>query len=116
MSENGLTSAQHKMRDAGVAEQAITVFTHYYQSLEAGATGLIPEETIEPLTQIDSLADVEVSEEQAREALSKTVLIRLNGGLGTSMGLDRAKSLLPVRDGKTFLDLLVDQVLAARRR
>ena len=116
MSENGLTSAQHKMRDAGVAEQAITVFTHYYQSLEAGATGLIPEETIEPLTQIDSLADVEVSEEQAREALSKTVLIRLNGGLGTSMGLDRAKSLLPVRDGKTFLDLLVNQVLAARRR
>ena len=116
MSENGLTSAQHKMRDAGVAEQAITVFTHYYQSLEAGATGLIPEETIEPLTQIDSLADVEVGEEEAREALSKTVLIRLNGGLGTSMGLDRAKSLLPVRDGKTFLDLLVDQVLAARRR
>ena len=116
MSENGLTAAQHKMRDAGVAEEAITVFTHYYQSLEAGATGLIPEETIEPLTQIDSLFDVEVSEEEAREALSKTVLIRLNGGLGTSMGLDRAKSLLPVRDGKTFLDLLVDQVTAARRR
>ena len=115
MSENGLTSAQHKMRDAGVAEQAITVFTHYYQSLEAGATGLIPEETIEPLTQIDALADVEVSEEQAREALSKTVLIRLNGGLGTSMGLDRAKSLLPVRDGKTFLDLLVDQVMNSFR-
>ena len=116
MSENGLTAAQHKMRDAGVTEQAITVFTHYYQSLEAGATGLIPEETIEPLTQIDSLSDVEVSEEEAREALSKTVLIRLNGGLGTSMGLDRAKSLLPVRNSKTFLDLLVDQVTAARRR
>ena len=79
MSENGLTAAQHKMRDAGVAEQAITVFTHYYQALEAGATGLIPEETIEPLTQIDSLADVEVSDEAAREALSRTVLIRLNG-------------------------------------
>jgi len=116
MSENGLTAAQHKMRDAGVAEQAITVFTHYYQALEAGATGLIPEETIEPLTQIDSLADVEVSDEAAREALSRTVLIRLNGGLGTSMGLDRAKSLLPVRAGRPFLDLLVDQVTAARRR
>ena len=58
MSENGLTSAQHKMRDAGVAEQAITVFTHYYQSLEAGATGLIPEETIEPLRQVASVDDV----------------------------------------------------------
>ncbi|QPL04488.1 MULTISPECIES: UTP--glucose-1-phosphate uridylyltransferase [Actinomyces] len=114
MSENGLTAAQDKMRAGGVAEQAIGVFTHYYRSLEQGATGLIPEETIEPLTEIDSIEDVEVSEEQAREALSRTVLIKLNGGLGTSMGMDQAKSLLPVRDGKTFLDLLVDQVMAAR--
>src|SRR5690625_7272247 len=31
------------------------------------------------------------------------------------MGMDKAKSLLPVRDGKTFLDIIVEQVLAARR-
>ena len=116
MSENGLTAAQSKMRDAGVAEQAIDVFSHYYKALEDGATGLIPEDTIEPLTEVDSIDDVEISDEQAREALSKTVLIKLNGGLGTSMGMDRAKSLLPVRDGKSFLDLLVDQVMAARKR
>ncbi len=116
MSENGLTAAQGKMRDAGVAEQAIDVFSHYYKALEDGATGLIPEDTIEPLTEVDSIDDVEISDEQAREALSKTVLIKLNGGLGTSMGMDRAKSLLPVRDGKSFLDLLVDQVMAARKR
>ena len=42
-------------------------------------------------------------------------MIKLNGGLGTSMGLDRAKSLLSVRDGKNFLDLQVAQVLHARR-
>ena len=116
MSENGLTTAQRKMRDAGVAEQAITVFTHYYRTLEAGATGLIPEETIEPLTDIDSIDGVEISPEAAREALSRTVIIKLNGGLGTSMGLDRAKTLLPVRNGKTFLDLIVEQIVAARRR
>ncbi|WP_136193104.1 UTP--glucose-1-phosphate uridylyltransferase [Actinomyces procaprae] len=116
MSTTGLAAAQAKMRDAGVAEQAIDVFSHYYQALEEGATGLVPEDTIEPLTQIDSIDDVEVDESAAREALSKTVLIKLNGGLGTSMGMDRAKSLLPVRDGKTFLDLLVDQVMAARAR
>lgn len=116
MSENGLTAAQAKMREAGVAEQAIEVFSHYYRQLEAGATGLIPEDTIEPLTEIDSIDDVEISEDAAREALSKTVLIKLNGGLGTSMGMDKAKSLLPVRDGKSFLDLLVDQVMAARAR
>ncbi|MDY3678984.1 MAG: UTP--glucose-1-phosphate uridylyltransferase, partial [Actinomyces urogenitalis] len=116
MSENGLNAAQKKMRDAGVAQQAIDVFSHYYRELENGATGLIPEDTIEPLTQIDSLGSVSVSPEQARDALSKTVLIKLNGGLGTSMGMDKAKSLLPVRDGKTFLDLIVGQVKAARAK
>lgn len=30
------------MREAGVAAQAIDVFTHYYRELEGGATGLIP--------------------------------------------------------------------------
>ena len=81
-----------------------------------GATGLIPEETIEPLTRIDSIDGASIDEDAAREALDRTALIKLNGGLGTSMGMDRAKSLLPVRDGRTFLDLLVDQVMAARRR
>nr|WP_314927363.1 UTP--glucose-1-phosphate uridylyltransferase [uncultured Actinomyces sp.] len=115
MSENGLTAARHKMRDAGIAEQAIDVFSHYYRALDNGATCLIPEDSIEPLTRIDSIEDVEIDEAGAREALSRTVLIKLNGGLGTSMGMDRTKSLLPVREGKSFLDLLVDQVMAARR-
>ena len=115
MSENGLTAARNKMRDAGIAEQAIDVFSHYYRALDNGATCLIPEDSIEPLTRIDSIEDVEIDEAGAREALSRTVLIKLNGGLGTSMGMDRTKSLLPVREGKSFLDLLVDQVMAARR-
>mgnify|MGYP000955273631 CR=1 FL=1 len=114
MSESGLRAAQAKMRQGEVAQEAIDVFTHYYKELEAGATGLIPEDTIEPLTAIDSIDAVEISEEDAREALSRTVLIKLNGGLGTSMGMSRAKSLLPVRDGKSFLDLLVGQVESAR--
>ena len=48
------------------------------------------------------------------EAFSLTAFVKLNGGLGTSMGLSRAKTLLPVRDGLTFLDLIARQVLAAR--
>ena len=42
MSENGLTAAQHKMRDAGVAEQAITVFTHYYRGPGGRSHGTHP--------------------------------------------------------------------------
>jgi UTP--glucose-1-phosphate uridylyltransferase len=46
--------------------------------------------------------------------MSKVVVVKLNGGLGTSMGLDHAKSLLPIRSGLSFLDLIVRQVLALR--
>ena len=114
MSESGLQAARDKMAAAGVAPQAIEVFSHYYHQLEKGVTGFIAEDSIEPLTSPDLLSDVEVSDEQAGAALAKTVIIKLNGGLGTSMGMDKAKSLLPVRSGKTFLDLIVAQVQAAR--
>lgn len=114
MSEQGLLAAQEKMRAAGVDATAIAVFSHYYRELESGATGLIWEDAITPLVEPQRLADVSVAPEDARAALAKTVLIKLNGGLGTSMGMDRAKSLLPVRAGKTFLDLIVEQVRHAR--
>lgn len=116
MSDEGLRQAQEKMRAAGVDEAAVEVFSHYYRELEGGATGLIREESIAPLLEPPVLTEVDVSPEQARRALDQTVLIKLNGGLGTSMGMDTAKSLLPVRDGMTFLDVIADQVRAARRR
>lgn len=102
------------MREAGVSQAAIDVFSHYYGELEAGATGLILEDTITPLTDPPTLADADVPEDAAREALAKTAIIKLNGGLGTSMGMDKAKSLLPVRDGASFLDLIAGQIQKAR--
>lgn len=114
MAGPGLELARERMRLAGVHAIAIDVFSHYYRQLETGATGLIGEDDIEPLLEPAVLVDVAVGEEAAREALSRTVLIKLNGGLGTSMGMDRAKSLLPVRDGRSFLDLIVEQVRHAR--
>ena len=43
MTTHGLQLAQEKMRRAGVAENAITVFSHYYGKLAEGATGVVPE-------------------------------------------------------------------------
>ncbi|MDO5697206.1 MAG: UTP--glucose-1-phosphate uridylyltransferase [Dermatophilus congolensis] len=114
MSEQGLAKAQEKMRAAGVEPTAITVFSHYYWQLEEGATGLILEADIDPVVDVPHLDDVRVSDAEAAEALGKTVMIRLNGGLGTSMGMDRAKSLLPVRDGKSFLQIIIEQVRHVR--
>lgn len=112
----GLRHAREKMRAAGVSETAINVFTHYYEQLEHGQGGVIREQDIRPLDQISHLDSVDFSPADQAAALARTALVKLNGGLGTSMGMDRAKSLLPVRDGKSFLDLTVEQVLAARQR
>ena len=58
----------------------------------------------------------DVGEDEARAALDRTVVITLNGGLGTSMGLAGPKSLLPVHDDLTFLDITIRQVLALREQ
>ena len=100
---------------AGVDEVAIETFAHYYRLLEHGETGMIRESSIEPVD-MPSLADVEVSDEAAAAAIRKTAVIKLNGGLGTSMGMDRAKSLLCVRRGLSFLDVIARQVLALRKQ
>jgi len=48
-----------------------------------------------------------------QNALSKYVMCKLNGGLGTGMGCAGPKSSIVVRQGKTFLDLIVEQLVEA---
>ncbi|MDN4159902.1 UTP--glucose-1-phosphate uridylyltransferase [Nocardioides abyssi] len=114
MGSPGLVKAREKMLAAGVDEVAIETFAHYYRLLEHGETGMIPESAIEPVD-MESLADVEVPAEAGAAALRTTAVIKLNGGLGTSMGMDRAKSLLCVRRGLSFLDIIARQVLHLRK-
>lgn len=82
---------------------------------EGGAT-VVRESEIEPVTSLPELASLERYAGAGREAASRAVVIKLNGGLGTSMGLSKAKSLLPVRPGISFLDLIARQVLHQRAR
>jgi UTP--glucose-1-phosphate uridylyltransferase len=110
----GLAQAREKMVSAGVDPLAIEVFAHYFRLLERGDTGMIPESTIEPL-EMPALADLPVSLEAGVDALRTTAVIKLNGGLGTSMGMERAKSLLCVRRGLSFLDIIARQVLHLRK-
>ena len=119
MSDAGLQHARDKMTEAGVAPAAIETFSRFYRLLEEGVSGFVREDDVEPLPALEKAADVEISDDDAAAALARTAIIKLNGGLGTSMGIDKAKSLLPVRrtaDGEdlTFLDVIVGQVRAAR--
>lgn len=115
MSTDALTLAQQKMAAADVPQTVIDVFSQYHTQLAEGVTGTIPEDTIEPYVDAPHLDDVRIDPRHAKQVFDQLAIIKLNGGLGTSMGMDRAKSLLPVRDGKSFLELIVEQVLAARR-
>jgi len=102
------------MAEAGIDPIAIEVFAHYFRLLEHGETGMIPEKAIQPLD-MESLADVTVDPQVAKDAIATTAVIKLNGGLGTSMGMDRAKSLLCVRRGLSFLDIIARQALHLRK-
>ena len=120
MSVQGLNDAIARMREDGMSEVAITAFTHNYHQWESDRSGFIAEENVKPLRQLPSIAEVmtTISAEDAHEALAHTAFLKLNGGLGTSMGLSKAKSLLPVRLHKgrpmRFLDIILGQVVATR--
>ena len=100
-----------KMERANLHPIVIETFTHYYKKLLSGVTGLISDKDILPLTSddIEDAANIKKYGETGRNAMPHAVMIKLNGGLGTSMGLTEAKSLLKVKDGKTFLDIIVNQ-------
>jgi UTP--glucose-1-phosphate uridylyltransferase len=112
--EKQLAELVDKMESEKVSEVAIRSFVHYYRKLVAGQTGALPESEITPL---ETLPDAELLddgiEDRGLEEMKKSVHIVLNGGLGTSMGLSGPKSLLPVRDGLTFLDIIIRRCLSA---
>jgi UTP--glucose-1-phosphate uridylyltransferase len=100
-----------KMERANLHPVVIDTFVHYYKKLLSGVTGLISDKDIMPVIS-DDIEDADRLHECAeagRNAMGHAVMIKLNGGLGTSMGLTQAKSLLKVKDGKTFLEIIVNQ-------
>src|SRR4051794_17123459 len=107
MSDEGLNACLEKMRREGLAEAAVETFRHYYEQLEAGETGLMPEDSIEPVSDLPGYDDL--SDADAADLLDRAVVLKLNGGLGTSMGMTGPKSLLEVKDGMTFLDVITRQ-------
>jgi UTP--glucose-1-phosphate uridylyltransferase len=114
VTDTALASALDKMRSDGVADVAVKTFAHYYELLQAGEKGTLAESEIEPVDELPDADELPDDADGAREALAQTVIIKLNGGLGTSMGMTGPKSLLEVKDGLTFLDITVHQIRRLR--
>jgi UTP--glucose-1-phosphate uridylyltransferase len=107
---DGLQASIEKMRREGIPDAAVKTFEHYYEQLRGGETGMLPESEIEPVRDIENLGDLA----EGDPPLDEVVVLKLNGGLGTSMGMTRAKSLIEAKDGMTFLDVIARQVLELR--
>lgn len=110
--QSHLEAIQQRMRAEALPELAIQSFTYYYNQLIEGDNGMVPEEAIHP---VEALPDLEALDEKyvayGKDKLKQTVMLKLNGGLGTGMGLQQAKSLLPIRGELTFLDVIAKQTM-----
>ena len=104
--------------EAGDARGAeLAALRRRLRQLGTRQAGLLPGEVLEPLADLPRLEELpEPPPGQARDVLDRLVVVKLNGGLGTSMGLAGPKSLLEVKPGASFLDVLARQVQALRER
>lgn len=120
---NAFETSARKMREHGMSDIAVAQFSNLYDRWQDDSGDpWIREKDVEPLTGVPSFRDIyaTIDHDQAVHAFAKTAFLKLNGGLGTSMGLEAAKSLLPVRRHKArrmrFIDIILGQVVTARQR
>ncbi len=114
--ENHVDDFIAKMLDAGQPELVVNHFARHYKQLLEGATGYIDRNEALPVKSLRSYDELGMGcTDVGVRALPKVAIAKLNGGLGTSMGMSGPKSLLPVKDGLTFLDIILRQVMHARK-
>jgi UDP-N-acetylglucosamine pyrophosphorylase len=110
---DAISLIRSKMEKAGLSEPVQRAFLYQYEQLVRKEAGLIPENSISPVQDLPSIGDGPLPGEIERLG-GEAVILKLNGGLGTSMGLDKAKSLLQVKGDQSFLDIIVRQFLSQR--
>ena len=88
-------------------------YSHLYRQYESGETGVLDWSGISPLHKGDLKQATDWLDWDA-DLVSQVGILKLNGGLGTSMGCEGPKCLIPVMDETTFLDVSLAQVRAQR--
>jgi len=109
------TAITERMREQNLHPEIISEFLRRVRLVQQGYSGKIPWNEIGDLSPSDSVR-LEDLPAHSGSSLSDLVVIKLNGGLGTSMGLSRAKSLMTVKNEKSFLAIMMDQLKHARGR
>jgi len=95
-----LNTALQRMYGDGIHGPVVKNYARLLEQVVKGATGIIEDDSIYPVGEVDTLDQLQENESYRTlgfRSLGQLAVIRLNGGLGSSMGLSRAKSLLPIR-------------------
>ncbi len=113
---DAISSITQRMLTIGMPALAIESFLGQYGKLARGFSGFLDRTQIDPLESLPESGGMKKYGDDGQAAIGRTLILKLNGGLGTSMGLDRTKSLLMVKKGLTFLDVVIGQVEHLRKR
>lgn len=108
-----------KMKNEGLNQEIIDDFLAKVELVRNGYTGKVDWSTIgdlDPNQDEITLETIQKNYSPNVETLRKLVVIKLNGGLGTSMGLSKAKSLLPIKNGMSFLEIICKQIIYYRNK
>ncbi len=109
--EGHLPAFVAKMKNDDLQPLVIDTFAYYYNQVLSGETGLLYDREIQPVA-LEDIKDFDRLEKYAaagQGALQHCVRIVLNGGLGTTMGLTGPKSLIEAKNGKNFLEIILQQ-------
>ncbi len=114
--ENHFSELCEKLVSSGAGENAIRAFRNNYEKLLSGESGQISDQEIEPIEEIAHYSELSKYTAHGKDCFSRVAILKLNGGLGTSMGLERAKSLIAAHAGLSFLDIVVAQTRYLRKK
>lgn len=104
---------REKMSKEGLSPEFISDFLSKVDEVRNGETGIVDWKEVgdlDPSSDEISLEEIEKSFPGDSDSYKKLVVIKLNGGLGTSMGLSGPKSLIEVKDGMSFLEIVSRQI------
>jgi len=106
-----------KLDSYNISPLAQKTFLYNYEKLLSNNSGFILSQSIDPLSKTDAELVYQnplYFSNEIIEKLKKVVVIKLNGGLGTSMGMKGAKSQLKVKETLNFIDICVKQIEVIR--
>jgi UTP--glucose-1-phosphate uridylyltransferase len=105
VSDRALDRAVEKLREDGAGDSVVAAFERRFAQLDDPDAGFIHGDDLEPLEDVPALEDLPDADKDG----PAIAVVKLNGGLGTSMGLHGPKSLIEVKPGVTFLDVIARQ-------